>query len=291
MNLKASSLTWRNVWFQTHWFIGITAGVVLALVGFTGALLSFEEEILRALNPRIMTVEPAGRARMTPAQLVAAAQNIDQSKRVSNLILSSRPDASVRITLADKEQSAAGPAGRRGTPAYLDPYSGVVIGGERKGEASFHLIEDLHRRLAAGDTGKLIVGISTMLLLLIAGTGIYLRWPRLVTSLRTWFTFRWALKGRTFLWHLHAVVGTWVLLFYLLASLTGLYWSFEWYRDGLFSITGAPRLQGQGQGQSTDKGGVQRQGSSQGQRSESREASRDGSRESGPVDLTATWIA
>jgi sulfite reductase (NADPH) flavoprotein alpha-component len=37
------------------------------------------------------------------------------------------------------------------------------------------------------------------------------------------------------------VIGTWVLVLYLLAALTGLYWSYDWYRDGLFALTGASR--------------------------------------------------
>lgn len=37
---------------------------------------------------------------------------------------------------------------------------------------------------------------------------------------------------------MHAAIGTWVLLLYLLASLTGLYWSYGWYRDGLYALSG-----------------------------------------------------
>ena len=43
-----SNLTFRNAVFQVHWLLGITAGVVLALVGFTGGMLSFEDELLKA---------------------------------------------------------------------------------------------------------------------------------------------------------------------------------------------------------------------------------------------------
>ena len=38
--------TLRQAWFQVHWFIGITAGTVLVVIGLTGALLAFHEEIL-----------------------------------------------------------------------------------------------------------------------------------------------------------------------------------------------------------------------------------------------------
>ena len=41
-------MVFKKVLFQLHWFFGISAGLVLALMGVTGALYSFEEEILDA---------------------------------------------------------------------------------------------------------------------------------------------------------------------------------------------------------------------------------------------------
>ena len=61
----------RKILFQTHWFLGITAGVVLALVGVTGALLSYEDALLKVLNPGVMTVEAGGRAPLPPSELLA----------------------------------------------------------------------------------------------------------------------------------------------------------------------------------------------------------------------------
>ena len=45
--------TFRNAVFQVHWLFGITAGIVLAIVGVTGGLLSFEDALLTALNPGV----------------------------------------------------------------------------------------------------------------------------------------------------------------------------------------------------------------------------------------------
>ncbi len=44
------------------------------------------------------------------------------------------------------------------------------------------------------------------------------------------------MKGRNFIWDLHAVVGTWVVIFYLILACTGLYWSYDWWRDGMFKV-------------------------------------------------------
>jgi sulfite reductase (NADPH) flavoprotein alpha-component len=40
----------KTIWFKIHWFLGITAGIILLVVGFSGAMLSFEKEILKAIN-------------------------------------------------------------------------------------------------------------------------------------------------------------------------------------------------------------------------------------------------
>jgi sulfite reductase (NADPH) flavoprotein alpha-component len=85
-----------------------------------------------------------------------------------------------------------------------------------------------------------------MLLIFMVFTGLYLRWPRgpAARRLRTWLIPDFRLKGRAFLWNLHSVIGTWVLPVYLVIALTGLQWSYEWYRNGLYSIAGVERPAG-----------------------------------------------
>src|SRR5215813_1925295 len=102
------------------------------------------------------------------------------------------------------------------------------------------LVEQLNvlRWLAMGEVGEIITGASTLALVVLCLSGLYLRWPRKILDWRTWLTFNTTLKGRAFLWRLHAVTGTWVVLFYLLAGLTGLFWSYDWYRNGLSALTG-----------------------------------------------------
>ena len=44
----------KKTLFQLHWFFGITAGLVLALMGITGATVSFQDEIIELLNPTVL---------------------------------------------------------------------------------------------------------------------------------------------------------------------------------------------------------------------------------------------
>lgn len=220
----------RNILFQVHWFIGITAGLVLAVVGFTGGMLSLEGDILRAINPGILTVAPEGE-RLSPQAMIDRAKELLPDASITSLTLSQNPEDAARIQLAPP------PGERRGPQHYVNPYTGKLLG-EPRGEAFLNGVENLHRRLLTETIGKQVVGVSTITLIVLALSGLYLRWPRRLGSLRTWFMINPRKQGRSFLWELHSVIGTWVLPFYLLAALTGLYFSYEWYRNGLYSIAG-----------------------------------------------------
>jgi len=252
----------RNVVFQLHWLLGITAGVVLAIVGVTGAVLSFEHQILDLLNADVkkVTVRPGGP--LEPPELLERIRSAHPDRRILSLVVSGEPDESARVTFAFQgeagERPQQGPPGRgpRGESHYVDPYTGELIpGAGNRGEAFFRAAMQLHRWLMVGgigdrDIGRQIVGASTIALIFFAVSGIYLRWPhRRARDWRVWLTFNPRMKGSRFLWHLHAVAGTWVVVFYLIMGLTGLYWSYEWYRDGLYALTGTERPQQGPQGQ------------------------------------------
>ena len=230
----------RKVLFQLHWIFGITVGIVLAIVGATGALLSFEQQIVASLARDSRQVEANGRTLLAPAELLTRIAANEPDKRIAGLNIAREPGATVRVTFAPREQR------------YVDPYTGALLPAASSGaETFFRNVRQLHRWLMLGDLGdrdigRQIVGASTLLLIFMALTGLYLRWPRgrAARRLRTWFVPDFRLKGRAFLWNLHSVIGTWVLPVYLVIALTGLQWSYEWYRDGLYSIAGVERPAG-----------------------------------------------
>ncbi|MGH8236474.1 MAG: PepSY-associated TM helix domain-containing protein [Steroidobacteraceae bacterium] len=227
----------RKALFQLHWIVGITVGVILGIVGATGALLSFEQEIVASLARDGRQVEANGRTPLAPAELLARIAASGPQKHIAGLSVVRAPTETVRVTFAPREQR------------YVDPYTGALLPPTSSGaETFFRNVRQLHRWLMLGelgdrDIGRQIVGASTMLLIFMALTGLYLRWPRGPAARRwkTWLIPDFRLKGRAFLWNLHSIMGTWVLPIYLVIALTGLQWSYEWYRDGLYAIAGAQR--------------------------------------------------
>ncbi|MDG9756672.1 sulfite reductase flavoprotein subunit alpha [Pseudomonas sediminis] len=215
----------KKIIFQLHWFFGISAGLVLAIMGITGALYSFEGEITRALNAERWQIQPSAQGHLTPGELAAKIEAAT-ADRVTALWVDGRHDGPGTAFLMPP------PGERRGPRIPFDPYTGEVLA-EPIGQDFFHLMLMLHRFLSMGEVGKQITAASTLALLFFSFSGLYLRWPRKALNWRTWLTLDWKRKGRSFNWDLHAIAGTWALLFYLCAGLTGLYWSYDWYRDGL----------------------------------------------------------
>ncbi|HGM5583527.1 TPA: PepSY domain-containing protein, partial [Pseudomonas putida] len=211
--------------FQLHWFFGITAGLVLALMGITGAIWSFQEELLRLFNADVLKVEVRQEGVLPLPELVRRAE-LAQGDKVAMLWVDTHADTAARLFFTPP------PGERRGELRYADPYTGELKG-EVTGLGFFNLMLQLHRFLAMGDTGRQITGACTLMLIFFCLSGLYLRWPRRALNWRVWLSFDWAKKGRAFNWDLHAVAGTWCLLFYLLFALTGLFWSYDWYREGL----------------------------------------------------------
>ncbi|WP_237885476.1 PepSY domain-containing protein [Pseudomonas sp. PGPR40] len=211
--------------FQLHWFFGISAGLVLALMGITGAAVSFQDEILRALNPSVLHVDKQIAGVLPPAELVEKIEGAS-GKTVSMLWVETDSGNAARVIFT------APPGERRGPMRYFDPYTGEFMGAVT-GQDFFGLMLQLHRVLAMDDIGRQITGACTLILLFFCLSGLYLRWPRQWKSWRAWLTLDWNKKGRSFNWDLHSVAGTWCLVLYLLAALTGLFWSYEWYNKGL----------------------------------------------------------
>lgn len=220
----------KKVLFQVHWFFGVTAGLVLALMGITGAISSFSDEILDAFNADVVQVQVRDSGILPPVELVHRLE-ASTGKKVAMLWANTQGDEAARVLFTPP------PGERRGELRYFDPYTGQLQG-DVAGQDFFALVLQLHRYLVLGDFGKQITGACTLILIFFCLSGLYMRWPRQALNWRVWLTMDWAKKGRAFKWNLHSIFGTWCLVFYLLSALTGLMWSYDWYSNGMTKLLG-----------------------------------------------------
>ena len=227
----------RRVLFRLHWLIGLSASVVLAVVGISGALMAYDEELLRWLNPGVFNLPARTGPAPTLPQVAAQAQAAIPERPVTFITAASAPTEPWRIWYAWPTGKRGGSS--RGELHYFDPATGTLLP-EARGQRFFATVKLLHRTLLADEVGKQIVGASTIALVVMALSGLYLRWPRRVTNWRSWLVIRWSRSGRIRWWDVHTVIGTMVLPLYLLAAFSGLYWAYDWYREGLQHMAGMP---------------------------------------------------
>ena len=222
---------------QVHSIIGLAISLLLTVIALTGVTMSFEDEIQAALNDGMTHVKPLSVPMLMPDELIARLRASHDYGKVSAITLTTDPSAAVRIRFARSE------GGSRPSSVYVDPYDGHLLGAPR-GEDFFATVRKLHRwLLLPGDAkgyGRQITGVVAIGLIVLLISGIVLRWPRRASSVKMWLKPSLALRGRGFQRSLHSVAGTWVLVIYLVMALTGLWYSFDWYRNGATWLLSRP---------------------------------------------------
>ena len=222
---------------QVHSVIGLVLALLWAVVGVSGATMAFEDEIQAALNRDIMRVDASAARRLTPDELVARLQTAGDFGKVSAVTMASDPTAAARIRFARSE------GGTRPSSVYVDPYDGRLLGSPRA-EEFFATVRKLHRwLLLPGDGngyGRKITGAAAICLIVMLISGLVLRWPHRARSVKMWLKPNLALRGRGLHRSLHAVIGTWVMPVYLVTALTGLTYSYEWYKAGASWLLARP---------------------------------------------------
>lgn len=249
----------KKTFFQIHWFLGITAGLILSIMGVTGAIYSYEQQILKWMNSDSYTVQVQQRDKLTPAELYQHFNRTAPDMKINSITVAQDPSASSTVNVAKE-------GARRGQNIMINPYTAEVLP-EIKGREFFQFVQQLHRNLTVGPVGKQITGACTLMLIFFVLSGLYLRWPKR-HSIKQWFFVKPQLKGRNFIWDLHAVVGTWVVIFYLILACTGLYWSYDWWRNGMFKVLGVERPQPEMQANAGNNRGEGRPGGERGPRAE-----------------------
>ncbi len=249
-------MTTKRLFRQIHLWLSVPFGIILTLICFSGAALVFETEITEALRSDLYTThKPAPDARPLPISQLArrVAATLPDSVRLTGVSIA--PDDAGRTYLFNLSKP------RRAAVA-VDPYTGEVRGRTSR-LPFFATMFSLHRWLLDGmkpgggmSVGKLVVGISTLAFVFVLISGIVVWWPRtrraLTESLRLKFGPR-----RFHLWHsLHVAGGMYALIFLLAMALTGLTWSFGWYRTGFYALFGIeqPTSGGHGAPAVSDKG-------------------------------------
>ncbi len=238
----------RKIFKILHKWLSIPVGLIMTIVCLSGAILVFQEEILEIANPHHYFVEEVKGEPIPLNELIPMVNSQLDSSSVANVKITSDPRRTYTMTQKDGFRISI----------FVDQYTGKVTGYYSFRDHPFFTVMSLHRWLMDGTHtwGKYIVGWCTLIFGIILITGMVIWFPREFKKSRFKIQFR---KGKKRLWHdLHNVLGAYACLVLLLCTLSGLMWSFEWYRNGVFKIFGAelPKEQSRGHGGGGGRGGA-----------------------------------
>ncbi|UXI68600.1 PepSY-associated TM helix domain-containing protein [Tahibacter amnicola] len=189
----------RKVLKWLHLWVGLSAGLVFAMLGLTGAVLLWQPEL----------AQRSVAAYERPAHREAAATLIDRVRR-------DIPDVSgIELPRADMPVWQVFAKGKR---LYLDD-EGTVLATRSRDTDLILWLRDLHMHLLAGDAGEAVLGVIGIALLFLLVTGIYLWWPGRGAILGS---FRWYSQPPVRRWLTwHRSLGAGVVPLLLLLAVTG----------------------------------------------------------------------
>lgn len=246
----------RKIFRNIHLWLSVPFGILITLICFSGAALVFEKEVMELCHRELYFVKKVEAAPLLMEQLMTkVAATLPDSVSVTGVNISSDPERAYQVTLSKPRRASM----------YVDQYTGEITGKYERAPF-FNFMFRMHRWLLDSMKqdggifwGKMIVGTSTLMFVFVLISGVVVWWPRTRKALKNSLKIV-ANKGwRRFWYDLHVAGGMYALVFLLAMALTGLTWSFQWYRTGFYKTFGVEVQPSMGHGNAaanaTAKGG------------------------------------
>ena len=246
----AAGRRWRTAW-RIHFYAGVFALPFVALMAITGLVILYTQPIQDWTEGDLRKVD-VGSETVAYEEQVAAVEKAYPNASVVSLTTPREPDRSTIVGLEGTAQHTAG------NEAFVDPYTGEVLGTSESGGAIVGLANRLHgflniesvtvdlptiaalwddepvmREYVVFDLVLELLGIWTLVLVF---SGLFLWWPRkardrakgTAKGTGSFLTIRRGVSGRARVRDLHGLSGVLLISLVVLTVMSGLAWSTYW---------------------------------------------------------------
>lgn len=230
--LRRPQRVWfRRAIFQIHLWVGIAFCLYVLVIGVSGSILVFRDELQSWSRPDLMRSAHIARPHVRPPgwQMDTVAQTVRRAYSNQTLTYLYAPGVrgeNYMAYLRDRQN--------RYNYAFVSADDGSVLGYVRSGSGWIETIADLHFRLLAGGTGFIINGIGSACLLLLCISGAVIWWPGTKTWRRA-LTVDFKRRWRRINFDLHSAVGFWTLLILSVWAISGVY--FVWPKQFVAAVS------------------------------------------------------
>ena len=226
----------KKILSKIHLYLSLPVGLIISIICLTGSAMVFDKELHQLFNQKLYHIKKAERGALPLNVLIEKnKKHLEEGETVGNIQVF--PDKSMTYQFAIK--------GDNSKTFFVDQYTGELLGVREKYKKGgfYRTMFHMHRWLMSrGDDriipGKEIVGISTLLLVIIIISGFFIWLPRGIYSLKKALSIRITKGWRRFWYDLHVAGGVYIGVGLLVLALTGLMWSFSWYRPAVYSLFG-----------------------------------------------------
>jgi uncharacterized iron-regulated membrane protein len=215
-----------------HLWLGLASGLIIFISSVTGCLYVFEEELQALIYQKQLFVEPLNRPILSVGQVADLVGKDLLKAKVQRVSRRHEPDRSYQVMLKDKRLVS------------VNPYTGALLGVRNMKNDFFAIDREIHTSLLLGKTGSTIIGISALTFLFMMLSGLVLWWPQTKRMIRQKFTIKWDARWPKINYDWHSVGGFYAMWLLLIIPATGLLWSFDWWENGFYAVTGSVKERG-----------------------------------------------
>ncbi|MEO4005766.1 PepSY domain-containing protein [Flavobacterium sp. CAU 1735] len=193
-----------SLWRYSHLALAVSSFLFIALASVTGIVLAFEP-VLQKTQP----YRAADFNQITVAEMLPVLKK--EYDEITDVTIDANQFVIAKVIDADGKDATV----------YVDPKTGKSLGAVPKENEFFRWVTTLHRSLFLHETGRVFIGITAFLLLLIASTGTVLVIQR-QRGLKRFFT---RIVKENFAQYYHVLLGRLALIPILIITITGTYLS------------------------------------------------------------------
>jgi uncharacterized iron-regulated membrane protein len=165
--MATSKETNKKLW-AVHSWVGLYAGIVIAVLSITGAAAVFKNEIDRLLNPSLLIVEP----RREHASLTDITQQVQQRYAGFELLSIELPSAPDEVYVLKLRKEGTSRFNATTLDVMVNPYTGEELGSRDFYRSFAFFLRNLHVRLYEHYWGRQIVGLFGIALIVSTVTGL-----------------------------------------------------------------------------------------------------------------------
>lgn len=223
-----------------HRWLGLTSGLVVFILGITGCIYAFVDELKPVVYRQRMFVEAPEGARRLPMNVIRekAQAAIGQAYKLqlAEVPMAANRSVSFRTLKVNPEGLVYATYMEYFYRIYVDPYTGAVLKIENTKWEFFNTVVNLHINLLLGPKiGATIVNWSVLIFVVMLISGIVLWWPGNKAAAKQRFSFKWKIttKWKRKNYDLHNILGFYSMIILLIIAITGLAFSYQWVSNGI----------------------------------------------------------